>query len=111
MMILREYFICNYMWTVVKLKSLLNKITSPTVESEYSQISINLELLFFLDYSQFENVHFLTVGEIVIIKSQNFDDFSTSKYDISRTVCPIRMIFFTNCSQFHSLSKLKQKSF
>ena len=27
------------------------------------------------------------------VKSQNFHDFSTSKYDISRTVYPIRMIF------------------
>ena len=58
----------NYIWTAEKLKSLLNKITSPTVESEHSQISNNIELLFVLDYSQFENVHFLTVGEIIILK-------------------------------------------
>ena len=73
MMIFREYFYCNYMWTAEKLKS-LKKIKSPTVESELFQISNNLELLFvlaptsleqikYLDYSQFENVHFLTVGE------------------------------------------------
>ena len=36
------------MWTVKKLKSLLKRITSPTVESEDSQISNNLELLFVL---------------------------------------------------------------
>ena len=52
-------------------------MTSPTVESEHSQISNHLRLLFvfaplwpaqikYLGYSQFENVHFLTVGEIVI---------------------------------------------
>ena len=55
------------MWTAEKLKSLLNKITSTTVEVEHSQISNNLELLFVLDYFQFENAHFLTVGEIVIL--------------------------------------------
>ena len=65
------------MWTAEKLKSSLKKITSPTVESEQSRISNNLELLFVfaptsleqinLDYSQFENVHFPTVGEIVIV--------------------------------------------
>ena len=58
------------MWTVEKLKSLLSKIKSPTVESELCQISNNLELLFvlaptsfeqikYLDYSQLEKVHFL----------------------------------------------------
>ena len=51
------------MWTPEKLKSLLNKITSPTVKSEHSQISNNLERIKYLDYYQFENVHFLTVGE------------------------------------------------
>ena len=56
----------------------MKKIKSPTVESELFQISNNLELLFvlaptsleqikYLDYSQFEKVHFLTVGEIIII--------------------------------------------
>ena len=54
------------MWTAEKIKSLLKKIKSPTVESELFQISNNLELLFVLDYSQFEKVHFLTVGEIII---------------------------------------------
>ena len=63
------------MRTSEKLKSLLKKITSPTVENEHSQIWNNLELLFVLtptlleqikhhDYSQLENVHCLTVGEI-----------------------------------------------
>ena len=56
------------MWTAEKLKSLLNKITSTTVDVEHSQISSNLELLFVLDYSHFEKVHFLTVGEIIIIQ-------------------------------------------
>ena len=67
MMIFRDYFNCNYMWTAEKLKSLLKKIKSPTVESELFQISNNLKLLFVLDYSQFEKVHFLTVGEIIIV--------------------------------------------
>ena len=49
------------MQTTKQFKSLLKNITFPTVESEHSQISNNLELLFVLDYSQFENVHFLTV--------------------------------------------------
>ena len=53
-MLFREYFYCNYMWTTEKLKSLLKKIKSPTVESELFQISNNLELLFVLEYSQFE---------------------------------------------------------
>ena len=57
------------MWTAEKIKSLLKKITSPTVESEYSQISNNPELLFVVDYSQFENVHFLTTKEIIILCS------------------------------------------
>ena len=35
-----------------------------------------------------------------ILKSQNFDDFSTSKYDISRTVYPIRMIFLKTAHNF-----------
>ena len=76
-MIFKEHLYCNCMWTAEKLKSLLNKITSPTVESEHSHISNNLELLFvlaptsleqikYLDYSQLEKVHFLTVGEIII---------------------------------------------
>ena len=67
------------MWTAEKIKSLLKKIKSPTVERELFQISNNLELLFvlaptsleqikYLDYSQFEKVHFLTVGEIIIIQ-------------------------------------------
>ena len=67
------------MWTAEKRKSLLKKIKSPTVESELFQISNNLKLLFvlaptsleqlkYLDYSQFEKVHFLTVGEIIILK-------------------------------------------
>ena len=70
MMIFRDYFNCNYMWTAEKIKSLLKKIKSPTVERELFQISNNLELLFvlaptsleqikYLDYSQFKNVHFL----------------------------------------------------
>ena len=78
MMIFRDYFNCNYMWTAEKIKSLLKKIKSPTVERELFQISNNLELLFvlaptsleqikYLDYSQFEKVHFLTVGEIIIL--------------------------------------------
>ena len=57
----------------------MKKITSPTVDSENPQISNNLELLFvlaptsleqikYLDYSQFEKVHFLTVGEIIILQ-------------------------------------------
>ena len=58
------------MRTAEKIKSLLKKITSPTVESEYSQISNNPELLFVVDYSQFENVHFLTAGEIIFLVSQ-----------------------------------------
>ena len=33
------------MWTAEKLKSSLKKITPPTVESEHSQISNDLELL------------------------------------------------------------------
>ena len=77
MMIFRDYFNCNYTWTAEKIKSLLKKIKSPTVERELFQISNNLELLFvlaptsleqikYLDYSQFEKVHFLTVGEIII---------------------------------------------
>ena len=41
------------MWTAEKLKSLLKKITSPTVEREYSQISNNLELLFVLNLRVF----------------------------------------------------------
>ena len=49
------------MWTAEKLKLLLKKIKSPTVERELFQISNNLELLF-------EKVHFLTVGEIIIFK-------------------------------------------
>ena len=36
-----------------------------------------------------------------IQKSKNFDVFSFSKYDISRTVPPILMIFFANYSQFN----------
>ena len=66
------------MWAAEKWKSLLKKIKSSTVESELFQISNNLELLFvlaptsleqikYLDYSQFEKVHFLTVGEIIIL--------------------------------------------
>ena len=66
------------MCTAEKSKSLLKKITSPTVEREHFRISYNLELLFvlaptlleqikYLDYSQFENVHSLTVGEIIIL--------------------------------------------
>ena len=55
------------MWAAKKLESLLTKITPPTVESEHSQISNNLEQLLVLDYSQCENVHFLTVGKIIII--------------------------------------------
>ena len=46
-----------------------------------------------------------------IQKSKNFDVFSFSKYDISRTVAPILMIFFANCWQFNSLIRLKEKSF
>ena len=64
LMIFRDYFCCNYMWTAEKLKSLLNKITSPTVESEHPQISNNLEQLFVLDNSQFETVPFLTVAKL-----------------------------------------------
>ena len=66
------------MWAAEKWKSLLKKIKSSTVESELFQISNNLELLFvlaptsleqikYLDYSQFEKVHFLTVEEIIIL--------------------------------------------
>ena len=51
------------------------------MESEYSQIENNLMLLFvlaptwleqikYLAYSQYENVHFLTVGEITILTRQ-----------------------------------------
>ena len=67
MMIFREIFYCNYMWSAEKLKSLLKKTKSPTVESKLSQISNNLELLFVLDCSQFEKVHFLTGGEEIIL--------------------------------------------
>ena len=44
-------------------------------------------------------------------KSRNFDDFFTSKRDISRSVGPISMIFFANCRQFYSLSNYKKESF
>ena len=71
MMIFRQYFYCNYIWTAEKLKSLLKKIKSPTVERELFQISNNIELLFVLNYFQFENVHVLTVGEIIIHLSIN----------------------------------------
>ena len=65
---------------------MLKKITSPTVESEHSQISNNPELLFvlaptlleqikYLVYSQFENVHFLTVGEIIILPFKRWPSF------------------------------------
>ena len=68
------------MWTAEKLKSLLKKITSPTVENEHSQISNNLKLSYvlaleqikYLDYSQFESVHFLTVGEILFFYLARF---------------------------------------
>ena len=72
-------FYYNYMWTAEKLKSLLSKIKSRTVDSELSQISNILELSFvlapttleqikYLEYSQFEKVHILTIGEIIIFK-------------------------------------------
>ena len=64
------------MQTAEKLKSLSKKMTSSALESKHFQISNNHELLFVLaptsleqikypDYSQFENVHFLTVGQNV----------------------------------------------
>ena len=61
------------MWTTEKLKSLLKKIPSPTIESKNSQIPGNLELLFKknLHYCQFENVHFLPFGEIIILQLKN----------------------------------------
>ena len=79
-MIFRDYFNCNYMWTAEKIKSLLKKIKSPTVERELFQISNNLELLFVLDYSQFEKVHFLTVGEIIIFTRHGPDLFTNTHY-------------------------------
>ena len=47
------------MWTAEKLKSLLKKIKSPTVESELSQISIYLELLFVLGPTSLEQIKYL----------------------------------------------------
>ena len=47
------------MWTAEKLKSLLNKITSPTVQSEHSQISNNLELLFVLAPTSLEQIKYV----------------------------------------------------
>ena len=54
------------------------------MESEHYRISNNLEVFFiastfleqikYLDYSQLDNVHFLTVGEIIIVQ-QSFDFF------------------------------------
>ena len=46
-----------------------------------------------------------------IQKSKKIYCFPFSKYDISRTVALILMIFFANCWQFNSLSRLKKKSF
>ena len=50
------------MCTAEKSKSLLKKITSPTVESEHLN---DLEQYFVLNFSQFENAHFPTVREII----------------------------------------------
>ena len=58
------------------------------------------------------NLDFTTKRKKIFFKkSRNFDDFFTSKRDISRSVGPISMIFFANCRQFYSLSNYKKESF